>query len=564
MILSIKNHSAAVAIAISLTLLFFLSACSDTGQTVAQQPQPQPAAAAPQSQSQPATAAQQPRPAATASQPQPAAEAQQPQPATTTSQPQPAATARPARAPAAPLEKVQVVTTTNIVADWVRMVGGDRVDVFSLLPVGADPHSFQPGAQDVVAIAEADLVLSVGLGLEESWLHELVQNAARDESAIVELTDVIDPIEFGATHAGEVEIIEALIHIIHEVEDGEISAEEGLEEIIVAIETAHEHDDHEGHEHEDEDHEGHDHDEDEDEDHEGHDHDEDEDEDHEGHDHDEDEDEDHEGHDHDEDEDEDHEGHDHDEDEDEDHEGHDHDEDEDEDHEGHDHDEEHGDEGMHLPEMVLALIAQVHAGQLDAEAAIEEIHHLAEDEEDAHAGHGHGTYDPHFWFDPLRVKSAINDIAARLSVLDPDGRNVFTSNASAFNSELNELHFWIQGQVSAVEEDRRLLVTSHDSLGYFAILYDFKVVGVILSTTTEVEPTPADLAELSHDIEDYGVPVIFGETTVSERLAKSIADEAGAELVRLYSGSLGEEGSGADTYIGMFRTNVERIVAALK
>jgi len=438
-------------------------------------------------------------------------------------------------------------------------VGGDRVEVFSLLPVGADPHSYQPGAQDVVAIAEADLVLSVGLGLEESWLHELVENAARDESAIVELTNVIDPIEFGATHAEEVEIIEALVHIAHEVEDGEISAEEGLKEIVEAIEAAHEHDHDED---EDEDHEGHDHDEDEDEDHEGHDHDEDEDEDHEGHDHDEDEDEDHEGHDHDEDEDEDHEGHDHDEDEDEDHEGHDHDEDEDEDHEDHDH--EHGEERMHLPEMVLQLVAQVHAGQLDADAAIEEIHHLAEEGEDAHAGHGHGTYDPHFWFDPLRVKSAINDIAARLSVLDPDGRNVYTSNASAFNSELNELHFWIQEQVSVVEEDRRLLVTSHDSLGYFANLYDFEVVGVILSTTTEVEPTPADLAELSHDIEDYGVPAIFGETTVSERLAKSIADESGAELVRLYSGSLGEEGSGAETYIGMFRTNVERIVSALK
>ena len=406
------------------------------------------------------------------------------------------------------------------------------MDVFSLLPVGADPHSFQPGAQDVVAIAEADLVLSVGLGLEESWLHELVENAARDESAIVELTDVIDPIEFGATHAEDVEIIEVLIHIIHEVEDGEISAEEGLEEIVEAIEAAHDHD-------------------------------EDEDEDREGHDHDEDEDEDHEGHDHDEDEDEDHEGHDHDEDEDEDREGHDHDEDEDEDHEGHGHDEDE-DEGMHLPEMVLQLVAQVHAGQLDADAAIEEIHHLAEEGGDAHAGHGHGMYDPHFWFDPLRVKSAINDIAARLSVLDPDGRNVFASNASAFNSELNELHFWTQEQVSAVEENRRLLVTSHDSLGYFANLYDFEVVGVILSTTTEVEPTPADLAELSHDIEDYGVPAIFGETTVSERLAKSIADESGAELVRLYSGSLGEEGSGADTYIGMFRTNVERIVAALK
>ena len=426
------------------------------------------------------------------------------------------------------------------------------MDVFSLLPVGADPHSFQPGAQDVVAIAEADLVLSVGLGLEESWLHELVVNAARDESAVVALTDVIDPIEFGATHAEESEIISALLHIIHEVEDGDISAEEGLEEIVDAIKEAEEQEDHHGHEHEEDDHE-HEGEEDED-DHEHEDEEDEDDHDHEGE-------EDEDDHEHEDDEDD----HDHEDEEDEDHHEHEGEDDEDDhEHEDEEDDHDHDGEQMHLSDMVLELIDQVHAGQLDAEAAIEEIHHLAEEGEDAHAGHVHGTYDPHFWFDPLRVKFAINDIAARLSVLDPDGRNVFISNASAFNTELNELHFWTQEQVSVVPADHRYLVTSHDSLGYFANLYDFEVVGVILSTTTEVEPTPADLAELTHDIEEYGVPAIFGETTVSERIAQSIADESGADLVRLYSGSLGVEGSGADTYIGMVRTNVERIVGALK
>ena len=57
---------------------------------------------------------------------------------------------------------------------------------------------------------------------------------------------------------------------------------------------------------------------------------------------------------------------------------------------------------------------------------------------------------------------------------------------------------------------------------------------------------------------------VFGETTVSERLAQTIADETGAKLVRLYSGSLGPEGSGANTYITMVRYNVESIVEALK
>lgn len=434
--------------------------------------------------------------------------------------PEPPATAPPAppaAAPAAPTaaptpeppaevappeaDPIEIVTTTNIVADWVSVIGGDRVNVLSLLPAGADPHAYQPGAQDVAAIADADVVLAVGLGLEESWLHELLENAARDESAIVELAELIDPIEFGETHAEEVEIIEDISHVVHEVEEGEISAEEGLMEIEEAIElfeAAEEEHEEEGH-HGDEDEE---------------------------------------------------------------------EEDED-DHGEEDEDEDHGDEeedegGMHLPEMVMEIIAQVEAGQFDAEEAIEEIEHLTEESEHEHEGHGHGVHDPHFWFDPLRVQLVVNDIAARLSVIDPDGRDDFTSNAAAYNAELDELHAWTQEQVAVVPDDHRYLVTSHDSFGYFADLYDFDVVGVILSTTTEVEPSAADLAELTHEVEEYGVPAIFGETTVSERLASSIANESGAELVRLYSGSLGTEGSGAETYIGMIRTNVERIVGALK
>ena len=126
---------------------------------------------------------------------------------------------------------IQVVVTTNIMADWVEIVGGDRVEVFSLVPEGADPHSFQPGAQDIARIADADLVLSVGLRLEESWLKELLENAARDPAGIVEMGELIDPIEFAETHAEDVEFLESLAHIVDEVEEGEISPEEGLEEI---------------------------------------------------------------------------------------------------------------------------------------------------------------------------------------------------------------------------------------------------------------------------------------------------------------------------------------------
>ena len=100
------------------------------------------------------------------------------------------ATATPSRPP------VQVVATSNIVADWARVIGGDKIEVFSLHSAGSDPHSIMPGARDVAKVADADLVLSIGLGLETMWLGDLVLNASADESRIVALGDGVDPLEF--------------------------------------------------------------------------------------------------------------------------------------------------------------------------------------------------------------------------------------------------------------------------------------------------------------------------------------------------------------------------------
>ena len=189
-----------------------------------------------------------------------------------------------------------------------------------------------------------------------------------------------------------------------------------------------------------------------------------------------------------------------------------------------------------------------------------------EHEEDEHGhAHDHGTHDPHFWFDPVRVKLAVNEIAAQLSAVDPESANYYYQNAAEYGEELDELHAWIQEQVDTVAPERRLLVTSHDAFGYFASLYGFEVVGLVIpSLAPDVEPSAEHMAELVDVVRDRGVPALFGETTVSERLAQAVARETGAELVQLYSGSLGPEGSGADTYLGMVRANVERIVEALR
>ena len=197
--------------------------------------------------------------------------------------------------------------------------------------------------------------------------------------------------------------------------------------------------------------------------------------------------------------------------------------------------------------------------------ALQDHGHEEEQMEEGEDEHAHGTLDPHFWFDPLRVQQAVNAISARLSTVDPAGQTAYRENAAAYNKELDDLHAWIEEQVSVLPEDHRVLVTSHDSFQYFAQRYGFEVAGAIFPFTTEIEPTAQDLAMLIETIEHEGVHAVFTEQSHSARLAQRVAEETGAEIIGgLYTGSLSEEGGEAGTYVDLMRHNTTIIVEALQ
>lgn len=95
---------------------------------------------------------------------------------------------------------LNVVVTTSIVADVVKNIGGERVTVTTLLPIGADVHNYEPAPQDVARVADADLVFVNGAGLEE-FLRVLIENAGAAEQ-VIEVSAGIELKDFGA-HAGE-------------------------------------------------------------------------------------------------------------------------------------------------------------------------------------------------------------------------------------------------------------------------------------------------------------------------------------------------------------------------
>ena len=186
------------------------------------------------------------------------------------------------------------------------------------------------------------------------------------------------------------------------------------------------------------------------------------------------------------------------------------------------------------------------------------------DEEGASREDHHGEFDAHVWMDPTLVAGWTVGIAEALAEVDPDHASEYATRATTLTSELDELDAWIRDQVSAVPAQRRVLVTGHDVLGYFAERYGFELLETVIpGVSTASEPSARHLAQLRETIVEHDIPAIFIGTTVSAQIAESVAADLGIELVAIYTGSLSDPGGPADTYQDFMRTNVERIVAAL-
>ena len=224
--------------------------------------------------------------------------------------------------------------------------------------------------------------------------------------------------------------------------------------------------------------------------------------------------------------------------------------DEDEEHDEHDEDEEHDehDEDEHDED--------------------EEHDEHEEDEHDEHEGEGHhhhGGLDPHVWMDPTLVAVWATEIMEVLSELDAGSAAVYAGRAAELAFELEELDAWTRERVAGLPADRRIMITDHDVFGYFADRYGFTVLNTVIpGVSTVAEPSARHLAELREQIAEHQAPAIFVGTTVDARVAQSVADDVGIDVVQVYTGSLSDSDGPAATYGDFIRTNVERIVSALE
>lgn len=182
--------------------------------------------------------------------------------------------------------------------------------------------------------------------------------------------------------------------------------------------------------------------------------------------------------------------------------------------------------------------------------------------------HEHGSADPHVWFSVHNVAQWVANVEHVLSDLDPANAATYAANAAAYLAELERLEEYADAQLSQLPEEKRLLVTNHDSFTYFAHEYGFTVLGTVIpGASTLAEPSASELAGLIEKMDEFGVCTIFTETTVNDTLAQTAAAELNScdnvQVLKLYTGAVGPAGSGADSYVGMFRANVDTIVVGL-
>ncbi len=178
----------------------------------------------------------------------------------------------------------------------------------------------------------------------------------------------------------------------------------------------------------------------------------------------------------------------------------------------------------------------------------------------------HQDVDPHVWQSVKNAIIAVNMISSALSQKDPANSEFYQQWAAQYSAELQQLDEWIHAQVNQIPVERRKLVTSHDTFGYFAKEYGFTIIGAAIdSATTEAsDPSARQIAELVEGIKSAQVPVIFTENVHNPKLMQMLAEEAHVKLApALYTDALGEPGCIGQDYIQFMKYNVNVITQEL-
>jgi len=417
-------------------------------------------------------------------------------------------------------EKITILTSFYPYHEFTKNVAGDFANVKQFMPSGVEAHDWEPRAQEIQSLKDADVFVYNGLGME-SYIENIIESGEFDNVLFVKASEGVELLKFEDDHDDHAKHDDHDDHDDHDEhakeddhddhdehakeDDHDDHAEEFHEEIALVIEEFEE-----GHMTESQsivaieeilhEHEG----------------------------------------------------------------------------DGHDH-------GAGMIEDIEHVLHEIEDGHIAGSEGLEEIHHLVsgedvhdehakeddhddhdDHEEGGHDGHDHDyEFDPHIWLDPILVKQQVNVIRDGLIQVDPDNKEHYEENARIYNDKMDALDMKIGSALSSCQKDT--IVPYHNAFTYLGERYDIHIMA-LGGMAPDSEASAAEIAEFVDFVKDNDIKVIFSEELVDPRLAEVIAEEANAQVM-LFSPleALNKEEAGTNvSYIDKMEDNLDSLKVALE
>ena len=174
---------------------------------------------------------------------------------------------------------------------------------------------------------------------------------------------------------------------------------------------------------------------------------------------------------------------------------------------------------------------------------------------------GGGAVNPHVWLNAAYGALYADRIAESLAAVDPAHAADYRAGAAAYGETLRGIDADAKARLGAIPEANRTVISFHDAFPYFAAAYGLTIDGTIVDAPGQ-DPSASQVAALVDLVRAKGIKAIFAEAQFNDDLARAIGRETGATVVSdLYTDTLGD--APVDTYAGMLRADVDKVVAAL-
>ena len=187
-------------------------------------------------------------------------------------------------------------------------------------------------------------------------------------------------------------------------------------------------------------------------------------------------------------------------------------------------------------------------------------HEHGPDCDHGHARAGGAGVDPHFWLDPLAAIEVVRALAAAFSTADPEGAAGYRDRAERYAGDLRALHADLEAMVRGAAT-RTVVYGGHPAFGRFATRYGLEFASPYEGFSPDARPGPRAIATLVRRMRELGTRIVFHEELIEPRVARVLAEEAGARLELLHGAHnlTADERKAGETYLSIQRANLAKL-----